>query len=89
MSKVGKIEKQWLKWQWHLAGLIIIIVGFGLAYPYQNNPDLWRNVFYKIINYTWLLYLILSAAVLFPTAKKFNYKIPLWEDELKSIMGEI
>ena len=22
-------------------------------------------------------------------AKKFNYKIPLWEDELKSIMGEI
>jgi len=54
--------------------LIIIIVGFGLTYPYQNNPDLWRNVFYKIINYTWLLYLILSAAVLFPTAKKFNYK---------------
>jgi len=74
VSKVGEIEKQWFKWQWHLAGLLIIIAGVGVAYPYQSHSELWGNVFYKVINYTWLVYLIMSAFVLLPTAKKFNYQ---------------
>jgi AraC-like DNA-binding protein len=72
VSKVGKIEKQWLKWQWHLAGLFIVIAGVGVIYPYQYNSELWGGVFYKLINYTWLFYLMMSAYVLFPMAKKFN-----------------
>jgi AraC-like DNA-binding protein len=74
VSKVGCIEKQWVKWQLHLITLFILVAGVGIAYPYQNNHELWGDVFYKVINYIWLLYLIMSAFVLLPRVKKLNYK---------------
>lgn len=74
VSKVGNMEKQWVKWPLHLAGLLIVIDGVGIVYPYQNNPELWGGVLYKVINYIWLLYLLMSAVVLLPRVKKLNYK---------------
>jgi AraC-like DNA-binding protein len=74
VSKVGKIESQLIKWPLHLAGLLTLIAGVGIAYPYQSNPELWGGTLYKVINFIWLLYLVMSAYVLFPTVKKLNYK---------------
>jgi len=74
ISKVGDIEKQWVKWPLHLSALVILITVVGIAYPYQNNTELWGNVLYKVINYVWLLYLVMSAAVLIPVIKKLNLK---------------
>ena len=74
VSKVGNIEGQLIKWPLHLIGLLILIAGVGIAYPYQQNPELWGGVFYKVINYIWLLYLVMSAFVLFPVVKKLSYK---------------
>jgi len=74
VSTVGNIASQVIKWPWHLTGLLILIVSVGVVYPYQENAELWGEVLYKVINYTWLLYLMMSAAVLFPRVKKLNYK---------------
>jgi len=74
VSKVGKIESQLIKWPLHLTGLLTLIAGVGIAYPYQSNPELWGGTLYKVINFIWLLYLVMSAYVLFPTVKKLNYK---------------
>ena len=74
VSKVGNISNQWVKWQLHLLALFILVMSVGIAYPYQNNPELWGEVFYKVINYIWLLYLIMSAFVLLPVVKNLNYK---------------
>ncbi len=74
ISKVGNIENQLIKWPFHLTGLVILVASIGIAYPYQSNPELWGRVLYKVINYTWLLYLIMSGVVLLPAVKKLNYQ---------------
>ncbi len=83
VSQVGNIEKQWVKWPLHLIGLFILIAGVGIVYPYQNYPELWGSIFYKAINYIWLLYLLMSAFVLLPMVKKLNYKeLSLTDDNI-------
>lgn len=47
--------------------LLLLVLSVGILYPYSTYPDLWGNMFYKVINYTWLLY-ILAAIQLFKTA---------------------
>jgi len=74
VSKVGNIDRQWIKWPLHLGGLIILIAGVGIVYPYQNHSELWGSVFYKVINSVWLLYLVMSALVLLPMVKRLNYR---------------
>jgi len=83
VSKVGNIDKQWIKWPLHLGALIILIVGVGIVYPYQNNSELWGSVFYKVINSVWLLYLVMSALVLLPMVKRLNYRqLSLTDDNI-------
>jgi len=87
VSKVGNIENQLIKWPLHLTGLLILIVGVGIVYPYQNNQELWGSVFYKVINYVWLVYLVMSALVLLPVVKKLNYKQLSLTDENTWLMS--
>lgn len=46
-------------------GILIV----GILYPYQHYPDLWGGTLYKLVNYVWLIYITLSAGVLYPTLK--------------------
>ncbi len=47
--------------------MLVLIVGGSL--PYHLNPELWGRVFYKVINYNWLLYTLLSFATLLPRVR--------------------
>lgn len=87
VSKVGNIERQWIKWPLHLTVLFILIAGVGIIYPYQNHLELWGDVFYKMINFIWLVYLVMSAFVLFPTFKKLSYKQLSLTDESTWLMS--
>lgn len=63
---------------------IILIVGF--LYPYQKNVELWGNYFYKIINYQWLLYILLSAFFLRKSLQKIiSKRAKLAYDEVWSL----
>ena len=44
----------------HLAVLLLLIAVAALWFPYASHPELW-GVLYKLINYTWLGYLLLSC----------------------------
>jgi len=76
LSCTDKLEKQILDWRYHLGFICFLVVTVGLVWPYAQYPDLWGKVFYKIINYQWLVYLVLSGFVLKPVfvqVKKHNF----------------
>lgn len=50
--------------------LVLVTLITGMIYPYEGYPDLWGDVFYKIINYQWLLYILLTAYALRNTLSK-------------------
>lgn len=55
-----KLSKYWDSWMIQLPillGLIILAVAF---FPYSRGSDVW-NLFYRIINWQWLGYILLSA----------------------------
>lgn len=50
----------------HLIIPLFIVILVGGFYPYHLNPQLWNGPFYKVINYSWLAYTLLSVYVLWP-----------------------
>ena len=44
-----------------LLPLVVLVIIFGLVFPYSKYSDLWGQYFYKVINYVWLLFLILTG----------------------------
>ncbi|WP_224488641.1 helix-turn-helix transcriptional regulator [Robertkochia flava] len=50
--------------------LLLVTLITGIIYPYEVYPELWGDVFYKIINYQWLLYILLSAYAMKNTFSK-------------------
>ena len=61
-----------------ILGLISCVVGY--LYPYNDYPELWGNIFYKVINYQWLVYILCSSFLLkdaliktFSKNKKLTY----------------
>lgn len=50
--------------------LFLLVLIIGILYPYKTNPDLWGSLFYKVINYQWLLYILTSVTLLKPIFTK-------------------
>ena len=69
-SKTQDIEQPSKHYYLQISVFLVIILGVGVLFPYQNNVALWGKYFYKIINYQWLLYIILSAFLLKNTFRK-------------------
>lgn len=44
----------------------LLVTVTGILYPYHLNAELWGGLFYKTINYTWLIYIGLSVVLLWP-----------------------
>jgi AraC-like DNA-binding protein len=64
--------------------LIVFIVGY--LYPYKTYPELWGNMFYKAINYQWLVYIIASAFFLVDVFNKvFKKPAELTANEVWSL----
>ena len=65
-SSQQKLDNLRLPWRWHLGGLLMALLIVGTLYPYQTYPELWGGIFYRIINWSWAAYVLLSAVVLSP-----------------------
>jgi len=57
-----------------LLPFIVLALIFGWVYPYTKNPDLWGLYFYKVINYQWLLFIILTGILCKGLLKKIGNK---------------
>ncbi len=68
-SHLNQLNRQRLPWKIHLIFLAVIVVFVGILYPYNQHESLWGDIFYKIINYLWLFYIVLSTAIIFPHLK--------------------
>ena len=65
-SVMGRLTNAW---QWHLVALLILVITVGILYPYQIHPALWGGWFYRLINWTWAIYIVLAGVMLFPFLK--------------------
>lgn len=79
-SKTLQHEKSNKSFYFQSSVLLIITLSVGFLYPYQKNIDLWVNYIYRVIDYQWLTYILLSALLLKTTFrnmltknKKLNY----------------
>ncbi|PCH74871.1 MAG: DNA-binding protein [Flavobacteriaceae bacterium] len=63
-SKISNLKESNKPFYFQMSFLLILVFGVGLLYPYQNNIELWRNYFIKIINYQWFVYILASAFLL-------------------------
>ncbi len=50
-------------WKYHLLLLVLIAVGGGYFYPYEENISLWKNHVISFIYHFWLGYLLLSGII--------------------------
>jgi AraC-like DNA-binding protein len=63
------------------ATLLIVLGGF---FPYHVHPQLWGGLFYKIINYVWLTYTLLSVYVLWP--KMIDLTLKNWRQQIDLVI---
>lgn len=45
----------------HLGALILLVLASAMFFPYGQYPELWGRVLYKVVNYGWLVYLLVSV----------------------------
>lgn len=70
----------------HLGLWLATILVVGLTYPYEQNPKLWGDVFFKLINWIWLFYLALSTKFVIPLLNsKINKKQKFTQSEVLMI----
>jgi len=70
VSITGDIKERVVKWKLHIGLLFLFAFSINFIYPYQYNVELWGSVFYKLINYVWLFYIVLSGASITPLFKR-------------------
>jgi AraC-like DNA-binding protein len=68
-SVTNRLDKLTVSWRLHLSCLIALMVVVGILFPYQSHQTLWGSVIFKIVNWTWLFYILLSAALLWTSFK--------------------
>lgn len=68
-SLTNKLNQQWINWKIHLGVLVALLLGYGLMFPYQSNPNMWMGKTLYI--YTqWAIYLVLGIYTLRDTLPK-------------------
>ena len=50
-----------ISWKLQLAVLLSVVFIVDGLFPYTSNNELWQTLIYRVINYTWLLYIGLSV----------------------------
>ncbi|MBU1436740.1 MAG: helix-turn-helix domain-containing protein [Gammaproteobacteria bacterium] len=68
---IGKFHQSPLH-RLHLIIPLLLLILVGGIYPYHLNLQLWNGPLYKIINYTWLAYTLLSVVLLWPKIVSLN-----------------
>ncbi len=70
---LGIFRQSWLH-RLHLIIPILLVIIVGGLFPYHLQAQLWGGLFYKVINYVWLAYTLLSVYVLWPKISKLSHK---------------
>lgn len=70
-ASTQQLNKQTLKWQYHLVLLIIVTLGFGAITPYHEYPQLWGSFIYKLINLSWFVYIVAATPYIWPIIKTY------------------
>ncbi|MFZ6798453.1 helix-turn-helix domain-containing protein [Undibacterium sp. Di24W] len=65
-----------------IPGILVIVI--GALFPYHAYPQLWGGLFYKIINYVWLAYTLLSIYMLWP--KISNLDLKNWRTQIDLVI---
>ncbi|WP_217704335.1 helix-turn-helix transcriptional regulator [Aquimarina sp. TRL1] len=82
-AKILKPDESIKFLNFQLLFLLLLILSVGILYPYQTNIDLWINYFYYIINFQWLVYIVISTFLLKSVIRKlFSKKETLNYDEI-------
>jgi AraC-like DNA-binding protein len=68
----------------HLIIPVLLVFVVGVVFPYHLYVQLWGGVFYKLINYIWLAYTLLSFYVLWPKISSLN--ISNWRKEIDFVI---
>lgn len=74
VSTQEKLSKQLISWKVHLGILAAITCYVAIFYPYSRESELWGQTLYKLINYTWLLYIVFAFPLILPTLKHWFTK---------------
>ena len=69
-QSICRPDASWHRLQWQLALPLFVIVMTGMLWPYQNNPQLWGGLIYRVINYSWLFYIGLTVLLLWRTQQQ-------------------
>ncbi|WP_234859160.1 helix-turn-helix transcriptional regulator [Aquimarina aquimarini] len=69
-SKTSSVPQNKKSWGYQLLFLCILSITIGIVYPYQTYPELWVDYFYKIINYQWLIFIVISTFLIKNILKK-------------------
>lgn len=56
------LARRWYRWQ--LAVPLLLVLLTGSLWPYSDYPALWGGPFYQLINFSWLVYILLSGYLL-------------------------
>jgi AraC-like DNA-binding protein len=81
-SHLNRLNGHLISWKIQLLSLIIIVMLVGILFPYVEHEALWGDVFYKVVNYVWLFYIVLSIVVIFPNIKVILRKQKMVQDDL-------
>ncbi len=68
----------------HLIIPILLLVVVGSLFPYHLYPQVWGGLFYRIINYVWLAYTLLSIYLLWP--KIITLNVSNWRQQIDVVM---
>jgi AraC-like DNA-binding protein len=66
-EQIKKVPRRWI---WSILSLLIIIIGAGLIFPYQQHPAVWNKYIVQLIYTQWGIFLLLSVVELKDVIKK-------------------
>lgn len=69
-QSICRPDTSWRRLQWQLALPLVVIVMAGMLWPYHHHPQLWGGLVYRVINYSWLLYIGLTVLLLWRTQQQ-------------------
>lgn len=77
VSTRNMLAEQLISWKLHLGLLMALTCYVAIFYPYSRETQMWGQMLYKLINYTWLLYIIFAFPLILPVLKQWFAKQPL------------
>lgn len=69
-QSICRPDTSWRRLQWQLTLPLFVIVMAGMLWPYHHHPQLWGGLVYRVINYSWLLYIGLTVLLVWRTQQQ-------------------